>query len=509
MSLVEWFRWPRKIILFAALLWMPLLACAQTPAHKGAGEASLVSIHGLLDARTEQSPRTVMLRGAVTYIGREIIIQDQTGAIAVQPLARSSLALGDEVEVQGRFQMQGAVPVVRQARIRRLWEGSTPLPVVIAPDEAAEGAYNLSLVEIEGRLVKVASDAGQPVRLTLENGSQIFAGLLDNSAGLARSRAKLERLRPGSVLSFTGVLSVGQPQTTFDASTFTILLRSDKDVRMIAGPPWGTPAHFAVVFAAAMLLIWLVYLMHIRNMRLRFEAVVEERSRIARDIHDTLAQGFAGIALQLQAVQTGLKRETSATASQLDMALQMVRRSREEAHHSIAALRMLEIDEPLPHLLERVLRQLTAQAGLRLAIISQGTVRRLSDEAQSELLRIVQEAVTNAVQHARASRIDILLVYTPGLLVLEVADDGCGFQPMNDGAANMGHFGLAGIHERTARIGGTLKIESGARGTCVRVRMPLAQRAVYLERLSQKVSESAARRLYRFEGRRRINSSTE
>lgn len=193
--------------------------------------------------------------------------------------------------------------------------------------------------------------------------------------------------------------------------------------------------------------------------------MIEERSRIAREIHDTLAQGFSGIALQLQGVSKSLEQETSVAKTHLEMALQMVRRSRAEAHRSIATLRTLHSDEELARSLEKLLRQLTDPANITLLVLLQGTAFRMGDETSSQILRIAQEAVANVIEHARATKVVATLIYSLSSVELVIQDDGCGFDVNNMNSIDTGHFGIAGMRERARQIGASFSLESDTSGT--------------------------------------------
>ncbi len=435
------------------------VACADT--------TPLASIRSLLDLHRPVDH--VVLRGTVTFSGKELVVQDQTGAVAVSPGEPVSLSLGDEVEVQGELRQPGGLPVVEHASVRTLWAGSTPLPLSITPDEAAEGAYNGMLVTIEGRLVKLVRLADGGLRLTMESGNQLFTGTLDASA--APPEIHLQR---GETLRCTGVLAVSPAENTLESGTFLILLRSGVDLHLLAGPPWWTPAHMLLLFLFALVLVWLAYRIHLRNVHARFALLMEERSRIAREIHDTLAQGYAGIALQLQGARSAMGEQSAPTNDHLSVALQMVRRSRAEAHRSIATLRTLHSQEELSTMLEKLLRQLTQPAHLELTVTMRGTPIALADETVSELLRIAQEATANTVEHARASHVAVIIAYTPAFLLMDLRDDGCGFDPAIAASVESGHFGITGMRERGAHIGAQFDLTSGAQGTHLCLKLPLA-----------------------------------
>ena len=164
------------------------------------------------------------------------------------------------------------------------------------------------------------------------------------------------------------------------------------------------------------------------QMQSRFEAVLQERNRIAREIHDTLAQGFAGVSVQLELVSRKLAVSAEAAREHLDQARMLVRSSLAEARRSIWELRSQSEDiEDLAARLSKMAAQMSGAGQPKIAVQVRGSFRPLSPRTEDELLRIAQEAVTNAIKHAEASRIDVELAFDPKLLRMTIADDGRGF----------------------------------------------------------------------------------
>ena len=199
-------------------------------------------------------------------------------------------------------------------------------------------------------------------------------------------------------------------------------------------------------------------------------ARADERARIARDVHDTLAQGFTAVALH---IESGLAQLESRRDAQppLRRALDVARQSLDEARRSIKTLRTSALDNrPLAEALGALARQFTADTGVRIhAQLSD--VGPLPADAESELFRIASEALTNVRKHARAHEASVKLDTARGRLRLTIADDGVGFHLR--GARRRG-FGLAGIEDRARLLGGRASIRTApGRGTTVTVTVPL------------------------------------
>lgn len=199
----------------------------------------------------------------------------------------------------------------------------------------------------------------------------------------------------------------------------------------------------------------------------RDAAVLAERNRIARDIHDTLAQGFTGIVLNLEAACRLLGRQDPLGALEhVEHSRALARSCLDEARQSVRALRpevSLETDL-IAALQEQVNR--TVASGTRGQLSVSGLVYALPGEVRSELVRIVQEGITNVIRHAQARTVDVRVNFEPGRVSLSISDDGVGF----DTRRQPDGYGLRGMLERAERLGGEWFLSSAPGvGTEVRV----------------------------------------
>jgi signal transduction histidine kinase len=181
----------------------------------------------------------------------------------------------------------------------------------------------------------------------------------------------------------------------------------------------------------------------------RQAGVLAERQRLARELHDTLAQGFASVVLLLEAAEESLATGHPA-GPHVHRALRSARDNLADSRRVVWALRPQALtDRALPDALERLARQLTEQAAITAEVVVAGTVRPLDDKVEDTLLRITQEALANTRRHAAASRVTITLSYLDDVVMVDVADDGVGFDP-DDGAATFPRAGPA-RHTRARR----------------------------------------------------------
>jgi len=199
-------------------------------------------------------------------------------------------------------------------------------------------------------------------------------------------------------------------------------------------------------------------------------AIVEERTRFAREIHDTLAQGFTGIMMQLNAAEQRLQPESEARMH-VEKARELARESLDQARRSVSALRMgVLANSTLLEAIGQIGRELMADSKIKFETKLEGAPYSLSEPREANLLRIAQEALTNAVRHSGADRIQVRLAYQPGSTALEIEDNGHGISDL----AREG-FGVSGMRDRARQIGGLIDIRTQANGgTRVVVMVPNA-----------------------------------
>ncbi len=210
-------------------------------------------------------------------------------------------------------------------------------------------------------------------------------------------------------------------------------------------------------------------------------ATLAERNRLAGEIHDSLEQGLTGLALQLETT-TEFAHCPPEVKSGLKTALNMVAFGRNELRHVVRDLHSALLDTAdLETALHHMVKQMTPDPGYATVLV-QGTVRKLGSTVEHHLLRIAQEAVTNAVKHAAASRLGLTLTFNPRDVQLTIEDDGRGFDMEAVQIQGHGHFGLPGLRGRARTIGATMEITSrpGA-GTRITVWVPSDQAPLAFE----------------------------
>ncbi|GAB3404636.1 sensor histidine kinase [Flindersiella endophytica] len=202
----------------------------------------------------------------------------------------------------------------------------------------------------------------------------------------------------------------------------------------------------------------------------REAGVVDERQRLAGEIHDTLAQGLTAIVAQLQAAERARHRPAE-WSRHLELAETLARSSLTEARRSVRALRPEQLEgASLPEAVEELARTWSQRSGVTAELETTGTAVRTGADIEAAVFRAAQEALTNIAKHAGAGQVRLTLTYLDDTLLLDVADDGEGFDP----EASTEGYGLAGMRHRLASVGGRLTVESApGYGTTLNAAVPL------------------------------------
>jgi signal transduction histidine kinase/ligand-binding sensor domain-containing protein len=238
---------------------------------------------------------------------------------------------------------------------------------------------------------------------------------------------------------------------------------------------------FPALTVLAALIAWAVYQLRIRRLRAgigqRYDLIIAERSRIARELHDTLIQGFSGITMELQALMGRLR--SSEERGKLQEIVQDAATCLRETRRSVAGLRSApEPESGLAGSIAQAARQITETKDIRLKLKLDKSPHILAPEFEYNLLRIVTEAISNAVKHSGARSVEVSLQASPDGLRLSVADDGTGFEYLDHKHARPGHYGIIGMKERAVQIGAEIEFDSApGRGATVTILAPVGRAA--------------------------------
>jgi signal transduction histidine kinase len=237
-----------------------------------------------------------------------------------------------------------------------------------------------------------------------------------------------------------------------------------------------TPWFYALAALALAAGVWLWHRARLVRLRREYLAVFAERTRVARELHDSLLQGMSGAAMQLHALRVQAGAVAPTLTGRLDAIQAGISSSLEETRRYLWELREQDgAAGDLAQALERLARRISQEGTGPVAceVRVEGAPLSLSHEVQGELFRITQEALTNAVKHGAARRVAVELAYDERRVRLTVSDDGPGFDSERALAAPEGRLGLVGMRERASRIGASLEIASApGAGTTVLVSVP-------------------------------------
>lgn len=244
---------------------------------------------------------------------------------------------------------------------------------------------------------------------------------------------------------------------------------------IVNGPPWWTPWHVGMLFVGVLTVALLMQLAYFRFAAWKTNTISRERERLAHEIHDTMAQGFAGIGYQIQGIRKGLVRgelsDSAGVADQLNVAYQLVRSCHEEASRTIALLGLASprIQNDLLGVLAELARK-AARNKIETKVELQGDAVPLNLRLADALLHIGREAIANALNHGDPTVLIIRLSFENESVELAIEDNGRGFAYSKDAEG----FGILGMQKRARGIGSTLEIASApGRGTKVHVKAAL------------------------------------
>lgn len=461
----------------------------------------------------------VRLRGHLLgrYAGRRLAVRDATSGLFVESPEGEGLTPGDEVELFGFPEMREHSLWLTRAVVQKLEAGRSPVPIASSVAEALQRPCELR--RITGRLTGPPQPGEGSWVLNLRSGDAKFEAWLPASGGAFPSWLREEAQLAVSGITEPFVLPSQRPTMFPFPRELRLHVRTLADVELVGAAPWWTSPRLTktvlISLAGALSLLSLTTLIAVflarKNAALRdtreqlraardelakrysvrtgewqeelaarhaaeadFALLTAERTRLARELHDTLEQTIASAALQLDAARGFFSEQPRESERLLVAATDQLRESQLEVRRSVWNLRSVKLEEAtLSEALQQLGEALADTHGPKVEVRCEGRPIQVPPGVASHLFRIAQEGVTNALKHAQARRIEIILGFTPAVVELCVNDDGCGFDPR--AAADNGHFGLRGLKERARALGAELALDSkSGQGTHLRVSVPTA-----------------------------------
>jgi signal transduction histidine kinase len=424
--------------------------------------------------------------------GQFFFLQDGTAGVRVESTA-TNVQVGDIVEVAGFIDTSRSIAGMTEAVARRL--GNAPVPkaeLVTVRDllrpEIQRRSEPGTVKDCAGGTVKISgllSDVEfrpserQLILFLTSDGHRFKAFLPSTNSAAKRLWA------PGSVVEVTGACDLefkpaGSGARGAIVNDFSIWLRTPQDVVILEAAPWWTPLRLGLTLGGTLAIlavtlgwVWLLrrqvaHQMEVIKEKLQGEAVSAERNRIARDLHDNLEQQLAGVALQLDGAEETIRQDPAEASDAVRLARRMLRHTQAEARRSVWDLRsqVLEL-QGLPAALEALAESTRSRSGLAITTQILGENSSLPAVVEFQILRVAQEALANALKHSGAKRIVISLEFNAENICLRVSDDGRGLTPDKLTHEVEPHFGVLGMQERAARLGGQLAIVGAPGAGCV------------------------------------------
>ena len=455
-----------------------------------------------LDSPNRLQPADLAALGRRRISGRVLAVWQNCAILIRTPdgsLSRVDLAKGDPPSFDDPIEVVGfpETDFYRVNFARAIWR-PTNLPER-PPDVPRDISADSLMTDIDGKKTFNADFHGKTVRLRGTVRSLPRLGLGDGRLLVESANAILpveigadptctESLAPGSVVDVTGVcvtdLENGRPNLVFPhIKEVLLVVRKPGDIAIVRNPPWWTPTKFLVligslVLAIAAILAWNRSLRTLARRRgkaladeelgrLASDLKVIERTRLAVELHDSVAQNLTGVSMEIDTALRGDEPLPTAAAQHMGRALRTIDSCRGELRNCLWDLRSQALEETdMNKAIRLTLSQTIGKADL--AVRFNVPRSRFTDNTAHAILRIIRELAANAVRHGNATEIKIAGSLENDVLKFSVRDNGRGFDPDACPGVLDGHFGLQGVRERVASFEGDVQIESApGKGTDV------------------------------------------
>jgi signal transduction histidine kinase len=429
--------------------------------------------------------------------GQYFFLQDGETSVRIHSTA-TGLKVGMRVDVAGFIDRFDSIATIKNALVKPLGEVVPPPPLPVTSEMLLDPTgYNrrtpssvdpaCRMVRLNGHIQRIDWDKpGFPRAVWINSDDRLFPAYLPLKQSLTREQSRT--WVPGARVELIGVCELkftgmDTLKRTYTPVAFHLLMPGPDSVRVLELPPWWTEGRMRIALAAiggaALLLLswtWLLRRQVSRQSRLigekiANEAIHVERSRIARDLHDSLEQQLTGVSLHLFGAKSSLGSDPQSAAGALDLARRMLKHTQRETRNSIRDLRSpIQGRRGLAESLRTLAGDCNSLSGPAVELHLPPDPVRLPPDTEYQLLRLAQEALGNALKHAEATLISIRLAIASGQVELTVTDNGRGFRPDALDTSDPSHFGMLGMQERASKIGAAWTIQSApGKGTTVSV----------------------------------------
>ncbi|MDZ8117799.1 sensor histidine kinase [Pontiella agarivorans] len=442
----------------------------------------------------------VKTKGVVTGGSEDALYLRGNGcSLRVSIFREQPFQKGDLVELVGYVELKPVSPSFQAVSIQCLEHGRTVRPFTVSLENSRiDSGWNYDLIALDAEFVYAEKrlfpgDGGtdqlpEVQTLWCRAGGRLVEARFPGDVPLP------EGLRPGSLVKLTGIGHVSEtknPRIENMTAALWLELSGEAGIEIIRKAPWWTAQRllWGIIIVSGILFLMVVWVFSLRKVvaaqtstigkQIKRESVLNERQRIARELHDTLEQGLTALSLQLGRLLNKIRKSSPEDLPVVEKAVNALRVCQEESRASIKDLRdgMLEKVD-LPAAVKQTLISRLDEDAPKLQFRLVGKVVRLSLFVEHQLVRIITEAAVNAAHHASPQRISVSMKYGEATFTAVVEDDGCGFDP--EAIAETGRYGVLGMQERARRISGHLTMESEP-GKGTRVELTVRTDASHLE----------------------------
>jgi len=441
-------------------------------------------------------------RVLTTWNGKYALLENPAGVVVRLDCDRlGDMALGDMIEASGFPQSDFFHVTLSRATWRRIPCVGHPEPATAdcALDEILnsneQGTFRIihyqgHRLSLSGRVHSVEDTSEHRRILRIEHGPDLVMADVSSISNAIR------RLAPGSKVALTGTCVLDTENWRYDLlfpqiKGFMLVVNSAEDFRITADPPWWTTGRLTIVIGSLLALLAGCFIWN-RSLKILAERYgrqllreqlghatamlkTEERTRLAVELHDSLAQNLMGVSMEIETVKNLITHSPRQADAHLALASRSLKSCRDELRNCIWDLRSQALEETtLDRAIAKTLQPYVNESALSIRFAVPRS--KLSDNTAHVILCVVRELVINAIRHGNAQSVKIAGGLYDAFLRCSVTDNGCGFDPLNCPGVLQGHFGVQGIRERVENLGGSVVIASHVnQGTKVTVSIPVPQ----------------------------------
>lgn len=475
-----------------------------TPKNRTDHPAPDIESFSFLDEPRSSNSVVCSAKGRILAAWKDgnVLLRTASGSLVKGEISKPPFPVfGERIELVGHPETDLYDPILVRASFRRIAGNAStppeaePRAVTVADIHANDPMFRHYDFSLHGRTVKIRGIIrampipGGDGQLALECSSRIVTADVSSVPGILRG------LENGFGVELTGVCIMQAEKMSLNRTTplirgFVIVPRTADDIRIVSRPSWWTPGRSLAAIALLLtvltiITLWNLALRHIAEKRahqlaeeeishVKSELKVSERTRLAVELHDTLAQNITGACLKMNAAEQLFESDPKAAAEHLDVATKTLASCRNEIRNCLWDLRSQALEEnTMSNAIRRTLEP-HLDGDVDISVRFEVPRAIFTDNTAHILLSIVRELVLNALRHGRAKAVRIVGCAENGNILFSVQDNGCGFDPETAPGVRQGHFGLQGIRERVKTLNGDVCISSGRKaGTKVRITMPL------------------------------------